>query len=206
MQMAAFSRRLASARALFCRRPGLRRRIENVRRSTKAVHPECPLQAHERALHSRQQQERQQKRQRQPHGPVHPNGRCIGALHPKHATNRDVAHDTDGEIGGRVIGAMMMQFLATCRTAISHLEERAKQSAFTAAWTPQPKPPAHRGPRATRSRVARFFDHVTGHKLFSGRGERATCLKIGSNKPTLQHDKCTRGSFTFCPVLCMGSA
>jgi hypothetical protein len=157
------------------------------------MHPERPLQPHERALHARQEQQREKKGKGQPYRPVHPDGRRVATLHPQHAADNDVGDNADGEVGGCIIGTMVVQFSAARGAAIGHLEEPAKQPALAAARTTQAKAAPHRAPHAARPRVARLFDHVTGHGLFSGEGGgRETCINIGSIAPTLQHDKCTR--------------
>jgi len=46
----------------------------------------------------------------------------VGHLHHEHPADHDVAHDHDGEIRRRVIGAVMVQLLAALGTGVGHLE------------------------------------------------------------------------------------
>jgi hypothetical protein len=50
-----------------------------------------------------------------------------------------VADDHDYQVRGKIVGTMMMQFLAAVRTCIVHLQEGAEDAALTACWTASAK-------------------------------------------------------------------
>ena len=49
-------------------------------------------------------------------------GGPVGHLHGEHQADHDVPDNDDGEIGRRVVGAMMMQLLAAMRAGVGHFQ------------------------------------------------------------------------------------
>ena len=133
----------------------------------EAVHVERPLQADQRALDARQQPQRAEQRQRQPDDHVHPERRHQRLLHRQQAADHDVPDDHDGEVGRRIVGALMMQLLAAHRARVVHLQVAVRtahpcRTSGSAARTRAPSPATHRGRDAAHRRV-RSCPWASGH-------------------------------------------
>src|SRR5882757_7268150 len=110
---------------LAVRPPPLLRRCE-------AMHSRLPLQADDRSLGGLQQCQRADQRQRKPYRELKPRGRRVGDLDREDRRHDDVADHDDDQIGGEIIRAMMMEFLAACGAMVGDLEEPAEQIACSA--------------------------------------------------------------------------
>ena len=111
---------------------GGRRHLDFIRLAAEAVHPKRPLQPDQGALDAGQQEEAHQDDHRAPDGGVNPHRRRIGRLNRHQRADDDVAGDQHREVGWCVIGAVVMQFLPTRRTALVNLEIAAVDFAFAA--------------------------------------------------------------------------
>jgi len=79
-----------------------------------------------------QHQEGKNDRQRQPQCRMQPYRRPEGYFHGKHEADHDVADNDDGEVGRRVVGALVMQCLAAIGAGIGDLEITAEHGAGAA--------------------------------------------------------------------------
>ena len=90
------------------------------------------MQSDERPFDRGQDDKGEDDGERQPQRRMHPERRPVGHLHGEHKADHDVADNDDGEIGRRVVGAMMMQGLAAIGAGIGHLEVAPKHGALAA--------------------------------------------------------------------------
>src|SRR5262245_23629397 len=102
-----------------------------LRLASEAVHVERPLQGDDRALDAREKGQRQ----RSPQQRMQPQRRREGALDGQDGADDHVAYDQDGEIGGRVVGAVVMEGLPAAGTRLPHLEIAGKQWSCAAGRT-----------------------------------------------------------------------
>src|SRR5438270_13523263 len=82
----------------------------------------------------------------------------VSGLDGQRERHHQVTDDQNDEIGGRVIGAVMMQVLVTGRTRVRYLQKRAKQMALTTVWA-TPAPPAQQGAPDIAGRGVVVGDH-----------------------------------------------
>lgn len=172
-----------------------RRRLDAIRLPAEAVHPERPLQADQRALHARQKQERCDQSQGQPDHRVHPGCRGICALQPQNSADNNVADHNDGEIRGRIIGALVVEILAAGRALIRNLQEAAKQPALAAFGTTQAKPAQHRAPGIARcTDLFGISGHIQGHGALrlDGTTRRQVTPQHRVSAVCVENDKCAR--------------
>ena len=66
-------------------------------------------------------------------------------LHVENGRHRQVPHDEDHDISGKIICAVVKQFLTANVASIVHLEEGAKHPPFAAARAPAKKTPSQGG-------------------------------------------------------------
>ena len=83
----------------------------------ESVHPEGPLQADNGSFDRLEQCQRHAQGEGEPYRKMHEIGRCEILFDRQHQRHDDVADDDDHEIGGQIIGAVMMQILAADRAA-----------------------------------------------------------------------------------------
>src|SRR5690606_22142117 len=76
----------------------------------------------------------------------------------QHHPDEDVADDEDGDIGRQVVGAVMVQLLATGGTGIADLEVGAEQLAVAAARAAAAGAPADGAPERARFAPGSQFD------------------------------------------------
>ncbi len=102
----------------------------------EAVHPQRPLQADQRALDAGQKRERHQAAQDAEHGRDQPSWQ-FGPVILGRDVKRDqnVADQEDGHVGGRIVGAVVVQILSAGRAMIVHLEISAKDGALPTMGT-----------------------------------------------------------------------
>jgi len=79
-------------------------------------------------------------------GSMNPQGRREGALHGQDGGNDDVAENQDGEIGRRIIGAVMVECLAAARAGVLHLEVAPEERALAAGRAAPQGANQHRPP------------------------------------------------------------
>ncbi len=76
--------------------------------------------------------------QGQPHRRMEPQGRAVGYFHGQHQADHHMANNNDGEIGRRVVGALMMQRLAAMGAIVRDLQKAVEQGANTAGRAFEP--------------------------------------------------------------------
>src|SRR2546421_919206 len=96
------------------------------------VHAGMPLQGDDCTLDRLKQQQREDQRQRQEHRGMDPVGRLIGHLDMQNKRHDQVPDDHDDQIGRKVVGPLVMQFLAADIAAVRDLEEAAEHAAVAA--------------------------------------------------------------------------
>ena len=106
----------------------------------EAVHSHVPLQRNDGAFDRLQQTEGENEGGRQPQHQVHPVRRRKIGLHRQHGRNQQVADDEDHDIGGKIIGPMMVQLLAAHLAMILHLKKGAEHPSLAAARAAAEKP------------------------------------------------------------------
>ena len=102
------------------------------------MHAQGPLQAHKGAFDGRKDEQRERHGQWQPDHRMEPEGRPVGHLDYEHQAHHDVADNDDGEIGRRVVGAVVMQLFAAGGAGVGHLQiapEHGTAAAGRAAQT-----------------------------------------------------------------------
>src|SRR5579883_3003472 len=121
--------------------------------TAEAVHAQRPLIADQRASDPRQQRQGKHQRQPQPDQRVEPERRLReNILGGEHAGDDDMADDQHGDVGRRVVGALMAQILAACRTARRDFEIGAEQTALAAIRAAPDEAAAHRLAEIARRR------------------------------------------------------
>ena len=116
----------------------------------ESMHAQMPLHGDDGALDWLQKTDGQAKRQRQPKRQMDPIRRRKLSLDVERHWNHHVAHNENDEIRGKVVGPMMMKFLATYRAAIVNLQERAEDATLPAARAPAKKAPCEVGRQRSR--------------------------------------------------------
>jgi len=96
------------------------------------VHAGVPLQRHHRALDGLQQADRQDQYQRQPDRRVQQVGRRPRQLDIECQRHDHVPDHDDHEVGGEVVGAMMVKGLATRPASIGDFHEASEETALAA--------------------------------------------------------------------------
>ena len=105
-------------------------------RTFETVHAQRPLIGDQAGLGDRQEPEGKDESQGRPDHRVQPDRRLRPEfLGQKHQSSDDMAHDEDRDIGRRVIGAMMEEFLAAIRATIVHFEIGLKYLPFSTGRT-----------------------------------------------------------------------
>ena len=98
----------------------------------KTMHAQSPLIGDQRAFEARQEPEDECQRENGPDDHVNANIECIIMLFDEeHERTNNMGDDENGEIGRRIVCAMMVQFFAAIRAAIAHLQEAIKHLTFT---------------------------------------------------------------------------
>lgn len=86
----------------------------------KTVHAQRPLQANNGSLEAGQQPKAQSNGEWQPRGKVNPQRGLPRFFDNEHQWDHNVADGEDGEVGGRVIGPLVMQvFVTLCTGGVS---------------------------------------------------------------------------------------
>jgi hypothetical protein len=98
------------------------------------------LQGNDGAFNRLQQAERQDEGRRQPQQQMHPVRRREVGLHREHGGHQQEANDEDHDVGGKIVGAMMVQLFAAHLAMIPHLEKGAEHPPLAAAGTAAEKP------------------------------------------------------------------
>src|ERR1700688_546287 len=104
-------------------------------RPFEAVHSRLPLQADDRAFGWLQQRKRTEQGQRQPYNELEPFRRRVSHFHGKDRRHDGVADHDNHEIGWKIVGAVMVEFLTAFRTVIGDLQEAPEPRAFSAVRT-----------------------------------------------------------------------
>src|SRR2546421_3066971 len=96
--------------------------------------------------------------------------------------------DQHGEIGRRVVGAVVMQNLAACRAGVANLEVLPEQPTLAATGTALRQPTQHRVHKVAR-RPGYLI--VSDHELDIG---NASTLAVATNRPRSRaHGLCSQG-------------
>jgi hypothetical protein len=87
------------------------------------MHTKSPLQANNRSFYDGHESQCQAESKRQPEGCMDEIGRLPNPLNNDDERDHDVAHDKNGEIGWRIIGALVMQGFPAMGARIVYLHE-----------------------------------------------------------------------------------
>lgn len=119
----------------------------------EAVHVERPLQGDDRALHHRQEDEREHQGEDDPDRNLQREGWGPDPFHHEHQRDQEFADDENREIGRRIVGAVVMKFFAALRTLVRDLQIAPEQSLAAAIRAAQAGTQKHGGERASAWRL-----------------------------------------------------
>ena len=92
----------------------------------------APLNGDDGAFGGLQQGNRQQKRERQCRGQMHPERRRVKVFKQQGERHHDMSQNGDHDVGGEVIGAVMVEFFAANLAAVDDFQPFAKKPALAA--------------------------------------------------------------------------
>ena len=73
--------------------------------------------------------------QRQPHSELKPSWRCVSHLYCEYCRHDDMTDHNNHEVGGEIVGAVLMEFFSALRTMVRNFQEAFKQMASSAVGT-----------------------------------------------------------------------
>src|SRR5262245_50081475 len=142
-----------------------------VRDPRSSLDPRRPLPADDGPLDPRKNKQGQRQRQRHPQRGGEPERRRGGALERQDQRHDQVADQQDGEVGRRVVGAVLAGGEAAMGAARREPQEAGEQAALSAGGTTMAQSPAQGGkPLSRRGGLGEVGHRVGGVIYRSARG------------------------------------